>query len=216
MKGLLCGGRQRARSHSEKAHREAQILDAAANLFSTRRYDQLTLADVAAETGLTKAALYRYFRSKELLFLAVYRRAMSALIEDIQTGEVDHFPDGFIDALLSHPLFCGLTAILHVALETGLTEQEARDFKLFLLEQCQNLAATLSTATGRNDTACFHFILQCQQAVIGCWHMTHPPEAARRAMEEPPLTMFKMDFSTALKDHLGVLANAFMATDFER
>lgn len=213
MKGLLCSGRQRARSQSDKAHREEQILDAAAALFSTRRYDQLTLADVAAETGLTKAALYRYFRSKELLFIAVYRRAMSVLVQDMKTLDGARFPDQFIAQLLAHPLFCSLTAILHIALETGLTEQEARDFKLFLLTQCEALMRSIQAATQQSDDACFHYLMQCQQALIGCWHMSHPPEAARKAMTQPPLTVFQLDFPTSLSSHLRVLTHALMAGD---
>ncbi|MDL0432290.1 TetR family transcriptional regulator [Marinobacter sp. TBZ242] len=213
MKNRLCGGKQRARTDAEKSTREQQILDAAAELFTHRRYGQLTLADVAAASGLTKAALYRYFRSKELLFIAIYRRAFKALVQDMQTRESIDLPAEFADILVAHPLFCSLTAILHTALETGLTEQEARDFKLFLLEQSRLLAAPVKAASGRDDSACFDFLMQCQQALIGCWHMTHPPEAARRAMEKAPLTVFKMEFAPTLRRHLQALTLAFNAGD---
>ncbi|AXS82842.1 MULTISPECIES: TetR family transcriptional regulator [Marinobacter] len=207
----LCGGKQRARTEAEKITREQQILDAAAELFVSRSYDKLTLADVAAASGLTKAALYRYFRSKELLFIAVYKRAFRAVVHEAQSRESMTLPEDLTGLLVAHPLFCGLTAILHVALETGLTEQEARDFKLFLLEQSQQLAAPIKSASGRDDAACFHFLMQCQQALIGCWHMTHPPAAARKAMEQPPLTVFKMAFEPTLRSHLRALTCAFVA-----
>ncbi len=212
MKNRLCGGRQRARTDAEKRTREQHILDAAAELFTSHRFNQLTLADVAKSSGLTKAALYRYFRSKELLFIAVYQRAFQALVNDAQSRTLTSLPNDLARLLADHPVFCGLTAILHVALETGLTEQEARAFKLFLLEQSQALIVPIKAVSGRDDTACFHFLMQCQQALIGCWHMTHPPGAARKAIEQPPLIVFKMAFEPTLRSHLTALSLDFCNT----
>ncbi|PPI80704.1 TetR/AcrR family transcriptional regulator [Marinobacter flavimaris] len=210
LKHRLCSGKQRARTESEKALREQQILDAAESLFLTHRFHGLTLADVARETGLTKAALYRYFRSKELLFIAVYRRAMSDWVADVEAIGPDGLPEQFVDRILAHPVFCGLTAILHIALETGLSEEEAREFKLFLLTQTRRLTAVFAAATGQDEAACFRYLMQCQQALIGCWHMSHPPEPARKAMQVEPLTVFQVEFSDTLGNHLSVLTEAFI------
>ena len=210
MKHRLCGGKLRARSESDKALREQQILDAAEGLFLEHRFHGLTLADVARETGLTKAALYRYFRSKELLFIAVYRRAMAGWVSDVETIGPDGFPERFVDLILAHPVFCGLTAILHIALETGLSEDEAREFKLFLLAQTRRITAVIAAATDQQETVCLQYLMQCQQALIGCWHMSHPPEPARKAMQTVPLTVFQMDFPDTLKRHLGILTEAFI------
>ncbi len=130
-------------------------------------------------------------------------------MQDAQSRESVALPDDLTDLLIGHPLFCSLTAILHMALETGLTEQEARDFKLFLLEQSRQLAEPIKAASGRDEAACFQFLMQCQQALIGCWHMTHPPEAARQAMEKPPLTVFRMAFEPTLRSHLQALNDTF-------
>lgn len=206
---MLCSGKQRARTEEDKVTREQQILDAAAALFAHQRYEQLTLADVATASGLTKAALYRYFRSKELLFIAVYRRAFAAFVDDLLARPLARLSDELTDTLLAHPLFCSLTAILHVALETGLSDQEAIDFKLFLLEQIRRMAARISALTGRDEASCFAYLVQCQQALIGCWHMAHPSETVRQAMNHPPLQVFRLDFGTTLRTHLLALTAAF-------
>lgn len=210
MKGRLCGGRQRARSEAEKAQRERQILDAAERRFDRHGLDRLTLADVAADTGLTKAALYRYFRSKEVLFLAVYRRALVAVVDELEAQDGSGFPSTFTRTLLTHPVYCRLTAILHVALETGLSEDEAREFKRFLLGQVQRLVVVVRDLSGRDEADCLEFLLQCQQALIGCWHMTHPSETVRQVLTEPPLTAFNRDFASTLDRHLRILAAAFL------
>ncbi|MGF2733763.1 TetR family transcriptional regulator [Marinobacter sp. DUT-1] len=210
LKHRLCGGKQRARSQSDKALREQQILDAAEKLFLEHRFHGLTLADVARETGVTKAALYRYFRSKELLFIAVYRRAMADWTSDVEAAGPEGFPDRFVDRILAHPVFCGLNAILHIALETGLSEEEAREFKLFLLAQTRRVTAVIVAATNQEEAASLRYLMQCQQALIGCWHMSHPPEPARKAMQVEPLTVFQIDFSETLRHHLGILTEAFI------
>ncbi len=210
MKHRLCGGKQRARSESDKALRQQQILDAAENLFLAHRFHGLTLADVARETGLTKAALYRYFRSKELLFIAVYRRAMSGWVSDVEGMGPEGFPEQFVARIQAHPVFCGLTAILHIALETGLSQEEAREFKLFLLAQVRRITAVIGAATHQDEAACLQYLMQCQQALIGCWHMSHPPETARKAMQAEPLTVFQLNFADTLKRHLGILTEAFL------
>ena len=63
---------QRARSPEQKAERRAQILAAAATFFEQERFEAISLASIARKAGVTKAALYRYFSSKEALFLGLY------------------------------------------------------------------------------------------------------------------------------------------------
>src|SRR5262245_57476092 len=51
--------------------RRAQILREAAHLFGSRGFNGTTTRDVAARVGLTEAALYRYFPSKEAMYAAI-------------------------------------------------------------------------------------------------------------------------------------------------
>lgn len=210
MKGYLASGKKRARSAEEKTQRREQIITAAAGLLDGRRFGDFTLTDVARRTGLSKAALYRYFRSRELLFLAVYRREYHALIHDVEALPTETVFTELAEQLLRRPLFCQLTAILHVALETGLSESEARDFKQFLLDGTERLSARLSTASGRPEAACFDYLMRCQQALIGCWHLGHPAEMADRAMRTPPLDRFRVAFAPALREHLAILTGDFL------
>lgn len=161
-------------------------------------------------TGLTKAALYRYFRSKEVLFLAVYRRALDRLVAAIEALPAQAFPGGFTDTLLAHDSYCRLTAILHVALESGLSEQEAKDFKHHLLHQTRRLQARIESISGQPPEACFRYLMQCQQALIGCWHLSHPSDTVARAMAEPPLSAFRLDFAETLRQHLALLTDALV------
>jgi AcrR family transcriptional regulator len=65
------------------ASRQEEILDAAAQLFAKHGYAATDTQLLADELGVGKGTLYRYFPSKEELFLAAVDRAMRKLRESI-------------------------------------------------------------------------------------------------------------------------------------
>src|SRR5260221_14427097 len=62
------------------------MLDAAARLFGNQRYHEVRMDDVAAEAGVGKGTIYRYFEDKDELYLAMLERAGDQLSERIRTG----------------------------------------------------------------------------------------------------------------------------------
>jgi AcrR family transcriptional regulator len=58
--------------------RRAQILREAARLFGSHGFNGTTTRDVAARVGITEAALYRYFPSKEAMYDAILDERMAA------------------------------------------------------------------------------------------------------------------------------------------
>ena len=70
--------------------RKAQIYEAALACFSRKGYHQTTMDDIVAESGLSKGALYWYFKSKKELFLSLFQELMEQYgqaIESVVTGE---------------------------------------------------------------------------------------------------------------------------------
>lgn len=51
-----------------------RILDAATQLFIEKGYEATSLADIIADTHLSKGAIYHHFASKEEIFAAIFRR----------------------------------------------------------------------------------------------------------------------------------------------
>jgi AcrR family transcriptional regulator len=74
---------------TKRRRREAEVLDAAANVFYERGYASSTIEDVADALGMLKGSLYYYIRTKEDL---LYR-----LISEIHEG-VDGVLEGVRDA----------------------------------------------------------------------------------------------------------------------
>jgi AcrR family transcriptional regulator len=60
----------------DKSVRRQRIIDAAVKIFHRKGYHPATLDDIANELGLTKAALYHYFSSKEAILSVIYMQAM--------------------------------------------------------------------------------------------------------------------------------------------
>ncbi|MFO0877128.1 MAG: TetR/AcrR family transcriptional regulator [Gemmataceae bacterium] len=56
-----------------------KILEAAARLFTTHRFHEARMEDIAALAQVGKGTLYRYFKDKEELYLALLNQASSGL-----------------------------------------------------------------------------------------------------------------------------------------
>lgn len=66
-----------------------KILAAAARLFATHRFHEARMEDIAALAEVGKGTLYRYFRDKDELYLALLRHAsdgLAARLDDCATG----------------------------------------------------------------------------------------------------------------------------------
>ena len=76
------------------ARRREEILAEATALFAREGYARAKVDDVALTLGLGKGTIYRYFPTKEKLFLAAADRAMEDLQRSI-LGAVEQFDDPF-------------------------------------------------------------------------------------------------------------------------
>jgi AcrR family transcriptional regulator len=88
MAALTRRGRPRGRTPDYAEHRR-RILDAATTLFAERGYETTGMRDLAASIGMSPAAIYHYFESKEAL--------MDALIDDSLRGPqggIRRLPEG--------------------------------------------------------------------------------------------------------------------------
>jgi AcrR family transcriptional regulator len=59
--------------------RRRQLLELGAGLFARHTYDELSMAKIAREAGISKALLYHYFPSKQAYFAATLEQAAAEL-----------------------------------------------------------------------------------------------------------------------------------------
>jgi AcrR family transcriptional regulator len=74
----------------EKKQRTRQeIADTAMRLFVTRGFDRVTVAEVAAEAGVSEKTVFNYFPTKEDLFYDEVPQREAALVDAIRTRRAD-------------------------------------------------------------------------------------------------------------------------------
>ena len=71
---------------TNKHERLPELIAAAVRVFTQQGYRAARMSAVAAEMGVTEAALYRYVDGKEALFVLAIRHAL--LLEDLPAGEL--------------------------------------------------------------------------------------------------------------------------------
>lgn len=91
---------------------EGQILDAAQEVFQKKGMDGARMQEIADQAGINKAMLHYYYRSKQLLFEAVFSKAfallapqMNKILNDDSSIEekVKNFTSNYISFISKHP-----------------------------------------------------------------------------------------------------------------
>jgi AcrR family transcriptional regulator len=117
----------------------ARILDAALELFSEHGFDGTTLQQIADRLGLTKAALYYHFRSKDDLLRALIAPAIADLDALLDADEQDadtparrrRFVEDYIDVMLRQRrliayMASDLAIVAHPAISGGTAARRDR------------------------------------------------------------------------------------------
>jgi AcrR family transcriptional regulator len=196
---------RRARREEEKTDRVEAILASAASLLADNTLDECNLSTIAGEVGITKAALYRYFRVKELIFLEIYRRELALLAPALQQVFLAPSVEKLAAALVARPLFCKLTAVLADVLEKPLTEEEAVTFKSYILQVFEPLGIQLNQQFGMSLEQVIGLLLHIFSAIVGCWKISHPSPMMTQALQNEQLAPFRADFHQYLQQHLTML-----------
>ena len=91
---------------------ESNILNAAKTIFQSKGMDGARMQEIADEAGINKALLHYYFRSKQLLFEAVFKSAFSLLApqlnnilnsDDSLNNKIKNFTKNYISFIIKHP-----------------------------------------------------------------------------------------------------------------
>jgi TetR/AcrR family transcriptional regulator len=97
---------------SKDENTEGQILDAAKNVFQTKGMDGARMQEIADKAGINKAMLHYYYRSKQLLFEAVFNNAFSLLAPQLNTilnddspleDKIKNFTMDYTSFMMKHP-----------------------------------------------------------------------------------------------------------------
>ncbi|MEV7287477.1 TetR family transcriptional regulator [Streptomyces sp. NPDC093252] len=206
---------QRARRPEHKERRRQDILDAAATLGRRDGVRAVTLTDLAAEAGVHKSAVLRYFESREAVFLLLTAQSWqdwADAVEDRLTGPADprEIAAALAGTLADRPLFCDLLAHAPLHLERGVSQQEVRAFKVTTFEAVDRLIGALTTALpGLTRPGAVDVIAGVTGMAGSLWQTANPPDTlARLYAEDPAFAHTPVEFAPRLERLTALLLTA--------
>jgi TetR/AcrR family transcriptional regulator len=206
---------ERARSEDQKAERILAIQEAAGSLFMSAEYHSIGLEQIAKRAGFTRPNLYRYYRSKEEIFLAILQRDLETWVRDmesersngnapeagaeneasVQGGEISAFARWWVHRFASQPRLPRLLPLMSFSLDDHAGEELLREFKLHLADISRRIAQIVSgwlpwyPADGLGDFSTLQLAL-----VTGFMPMATRSEVHNRVLEDPRLRGFAFEF----------------------
>jgi AcrR family transcriptional regulator len=215
----------RARRPEQKRQREASILDAARALGLRDGVGSVSLAAIAADVGMHKSALLKYFGTREEIFLRLsetewteWASATAAELDAGQPGE-DRVVDILTRSLVDRPLLCQLLIHSALTLERNVSLDALRRSKVAATGAVRAVSDALHRTLpdlGRDD--CFELLGAAGLVSAGLWQVTHPPPVVVALYAEPGLSMdlgglASTDFATSVARFIRVYLAGLRRTD---
>jgi len=142
----------RARSDEQIEQRTKEIVDATARLYEEHRFEDITFAMIAKEAEFTRSNLYRYFETKEDIFLELIKHDIEAWREDVlekftaENKSSRELAEVWVDLILKNRRMIKLFTILFTLLERNASLKALTAFKQKINEEIGIVAQFLNTA----------------------------------------------------------------------
>jgi AcrR family transcriptional regulator len=194
----------RARTPEAKAERRAAILAAASTLLARGGLERTTLSAIAAQAGITKSNVYRYFESREEILMRLLtkdlRHTSAALAQALTKPQpVPDVATLLANGLAANPRLCLLISITASTLEHNISTDTLRDIKRDMVASLELTATALHTAIPEIPLERAENAVQILfTLIIGLWPHSTPGPALRALYKEPEFSRFGLNFCEAL------------------
>ncbi len=123
--------------------RRAQLLDTAAKVFAARGYSGTTTAELAKAAGITEPIIYRHFKGKRELFIALVERTGQDTIRDWEEALADAKDSAErLARLLSHnPMVASRGRVTYRVIVQAMMEVDDEPTRHALQQHIQKLQA---------------------------------------------------------------------------
>jgi len=142
----------RARSDEQIEQRIKEIVNATARLYENHRFEEITFAMIAKEADFTRSNLYRYFETKEDIFLELIKHDIEDWRQDVlenftpENKSLRELAEAWVDLALKYKRMLKLFTILFTLLERNASLEALTVFKSKINEEIGRVAQFLSTA----------------------------------------------------------------------
>lgn len=205
---------QRATTDDKKSERKEAIYTAALTLFKYKGYDKVSFNGIAAEAGFTKSNMYRYFTSKEEVFLNIFADLFASWVEDCSqrlqglkpNTNITVFAQNWLDSLKAHPEFLDLTPILFTSLESNSSYEQLYVFKqqsmLLLFQLAQDVSRVYPEL---QDDKAFKYLTLSFAATTNYWAANSHNDALIKIYQQEEFQDLKPDFDRDLISSIEVI-----------
>ena len=198
--------KRRARSPEKKLARRMETLDVAHDLLTSKGIDLFSMEDLAKETGLARASLYRYFGSREEVLLALYQQLrhvwQEALCKKLSPEMSDgEFVKTYFKVSQKDPIRTELRSRLESTIKHNVSEAALAEELNLSQEVLMRLIGHLELCTGLSEDKCHDLVISFGALLIGASHLDSTPRIRRnrlssRAMRTAKALSFKKLFES--------------------
>jgi AcrR family transcriptional regulator len=210
---------QRARQPEQKAVRRDAILNAARMLFSELPYEQISLNGIARKAGISKPNVYRYFSSREEIFLTIFSAEQDRFIEALigrlkrtrSKDSVGAIGRVWAAVAVEHRTMLDLLPQLSTSMESNSSIEQIVRFKKNGFERVEELIETLRNVEGRLGAEQWMIVIQCLVSMMaGLWPLANPGQNVIEALRHPEVSQSPWEFEPIMTRGVAALINGFL------
>jgi len=212
---------QRASTDEKKNERKEAIYKAAFTLFKKNGYENVSFNGIAVEAGFTKSNMYRYFSSREEIFLNVFAVLFEQWFEDCckklqqleQNEAVPVFSQAWVETLMLHPKFLDLTPYLFVSLEKNSSYEQLHVFKSLAKGLLYQITVEISRVYPEFCTEkAFKFLNLSHAACTNYWAATFQSDSLKKIYQQAEFQDLKPDFKQDLMSSVEIIIHGLKAS----
>jgi len=205
---------QRARTLIQKDERKEVICKAALTLFKRSGYESVSFNAIAAEAKFTKSNMYRYFSSKEEIFLTIFADLFQQWQKDYlkrlkkckHNEDIHTFALHWANSFLKYPKFLDLIPILFISLEKNSSYEQLIKFKTFSKHLLYDIACEVGRIYPKmQGEKAFKLLNLCYAVTSNFWAANSQNEALKKIYEQEEFKDMKPDFNRDLTDAIEII-----------
>jgi AcrR family transcriptional regulator len=209
---------ERARTEAQKDYRVSEIVNATTRLLEDNDFDQINLTEIAKEAKFTRSNLYKYFETKEEIFLELLKRDIVQLRKALEKKfrkdkslSADRFAKKWVTVQLKHKRLIRLFSILYTSIEKNSSMQKLIEFKELAREELNILSDLLKRIfPSMTDEETNEFMHTSMALGLGLYPMSNLSEKQLKAMETAGILHTKAEFDPFFERAICYLIRGFI------
>ncbi len=216
---------QRARTDEKKNERREAVYTAAFTLLKRDGYEKVSFNAIAAEAGFTKSNLYRYFSSREEIFLNIFSTLFEEWVDDClkrlrkleQDSDVERFAKAYVRSMKAHTRHLDLNPMLFTSLERNSSLEQLMVFKTTAMNRLFEIAAEvvrIYPALTIEDG--FRYLNLSFAATTNYWAAATENDVLKELYGMPEFKALRINFEKDLTAAIEIILRGLHATREER